>query len=196
MSHQDSEILLHQEVERLKKLCGDRLGEVEHWKREYALLSNELENPDQCEIVKNKIKEEVATLIEGFREDAFSLQRENEELIGQNDILREKLIRSQTAAGFKHIEQTEALERKYEQIIRTLEMERDDLEEVIEKIKIEMSEMLSKEYHFEQLRELEVRLVNQLKLNGGSEVGGNSARISELERHVLMLTCENEKLQS
>lgn len=36
-------------------------------------MSNELENPEQGEIVKNKIKEEVAALIEGFREDAFSL---------------------------------------------------------------------------------------------------------------------------
>ena len=65
--------MLRREVERLRKLCSDRLGEVEHWKREYAILSNELENTEQGEIIKNKIKEEVAALIEGFREDAFSL---------------------------------------------------------------------------------------------------------------------------
>lgn len=168
------------ELEKYKELCRQRLSEVEYWKRE-------------CSEAKNK-KDSTEDL--PFQIDY--LQSEIEHLKGENKGLAEELEKlkrgshhahSRENQSFSASSENEKVVKECNRVIRNLKIEVDEWKARVEVLEREKEETVSKEYHFEKLKEQEVQLLENLSIS--QHLAPN---VGQLQSDLAVLATENEKL--
>ena len=168
------------ELERVRELSQQRLQEVEYWKREHSELKSRFDPgfqvPNNWEMVLNEL---------------HSFKQENADLRTELDRQSKGPLKSHGKENLVHGggADHEKVLKECNRVIRNLKIEVDELTAKVEALRKEKAEMVSKEFHFEKLKEQEVRLVGSLSLSPSL-----TPTIIQLQNDLTALTNENEKL--
>jgi hypothetical protein len=182
---------LKREAARLRDVAQERLAEVEHWKREYCELSAYFQHPTNNPMFKQLVQREVAEVAAQFRLEIAALEKAKQSLTEENERLRVKTSRghNQSQQSIEDFE-NEKLIKDYKRVVRNMKFENDEQKSELEQFKRERKDLITKELHFEKLKEQELKLVESLKIDSNA----NFRRVSELEKYITTLSSENEQL--